>query len=211
MSLSSLSKWFFGSIDKSLGLRSTEVVTKPQDLTDQQLVALILEGDKNQFAELMNRYERIILSFLLPMLNYHRQDTEDVCSEVWIRAYQKLGSYKPKYKFLSWIYQVARHVCVDHLRKNKKRALSLDLQDPMYETLIQDQDQPMFTRGDLTRILAKLRPQDREMLVLRYLQGFSVDEIGQLHNLKSNQVSVRLSRAKDRAQKLIRQYYPQPT
>jgi RNA polymerase sigma-70 factor (ECF subfamily) len=186
-------------------------VTNSQDLTDQQLVALILEGDKNQFAELMGRYERIILGYLLPMLNYHRQDTEDVCSEVWIRAYQKLGSYKPKYKFLSWIYQVARHVCVDHLRRNKKRELSLDLQEPSYEKLIQDGGQDVFSRADLTRILEKLRPQDREMLVLRYLQGFSVDEIGQLHNLRGPQVSVRLTRAKDRAQKLIREYYPQLT
>jgi RNA polymerase sigma-70 factor (ECF subfamily) len=209
MPFASLAHKIANLVDNSTQLESAKPVSTSGNLTDQQVVALVLQGDKDQFAVLMDRYERIILSYLLPMLNYHRQDTEDVCSEVWIRAYQKLGSYKPRYKFLSWIYQVARHVCVDHLRRNKKRELSIDLQDPVYEQLIQDEGGDVFSHRDLTKILEKLRPQDREMLVLRYLQGLSIAEIGELHRLKQAQVSVRLTRAKDRAQKLIQEYYPQ--
>jgi RNA polymerase sigma factor (sigma-70 family) len=196
-------------IDKNPGVGSAMFVSNPSKLTDSEIISLVLDGQKDQFALLMDRYERIIVGYLLPMLNYHRQDTEDVCSEVWIRAYQKLGSYKPKGKFLSWIYQVARNVCIDHLRKNKKRELSVDLQDPIYERLIQDEGQNLFSQRDLTKILEKLRAQDREMLILRFLQGLGVEEIGQLHHLRPAQVSVRLSRAKTRAQKYVQQEYHQ--
>ncbi len=199
---------FCNFIDKKLVTYSTAVVNLSENSSDQEVVKAVLSGDKQNFALLMERYERVIIAYVLPMVNYNKQDTEDICSNVWIKVYQKLDSYNENYKFLSWIYQISRNVCIDHLRKNIKKEISVDLQEPIYEEMIKEENEDLCTHGELAKILDELNPLDRDLLILKYLQGYSVTEIGEMQKLKPSQVSVKLTRAKDRAQKLVHKLYP---
>ena len=184
---------------------------KQTSTTDQhsepELIRAICSGESDKFEILYSSYERQIFSYVFNMMNHHRQDTEDVCSAVWIKAYNKLNSFNGRHKFFSWIYSIARNSCYDALRK-KKRKKQISSDD--IETL----ERPVFhiedlnaTKEQLYETLKALKKEDKNLLVLRYIEDYKPKEIANILNLKVNQVSVRIHRAKQRAQNIIQSQY----
>ena len=87
--------------------------------TDFELVAEIQSGHEAGYDELMGRYKRPVLNFVYRMLG-DAAEAEDVAQEVFVRAYQKLGNYRPETKFSTWLFTLARNAAIDRLRWRKR-------------------------------------------------------------------------------------------
>ena len=102
------------------------IENKYHNLSDLQLVQMTLAVDKDHYRGLLDRYQNQIFAYLLRLLNFNRQETEDCVSQAFINAYIKLNSYQPDRSFPSWMYKIAHNVAVDYIRKNSGRHLSFD-------------------------------------------------------------------------------------
>ena len=178
-----------------------------EELSEADLIGAICNGDTQKFELLYNSYQRQIFSYVFNMMNHHPQDTEDVCSEVWIKAYDKLRSYNGKHKFFSWLYSIARNTCYDALRKKKrKRVISSD-DIEKFERPPLVIDELNGNKEQLYDTLQKLKQEEKNILILRYIEDYKPQEIARLLNLNVNQVSVRIHRAKDKAKKILSKTY----
>ena len=89
-----------------------------QDATDAALVERVLAGDTEAFAPLVDRYQRVLFTVALRMLG-NRADAADVTQTAFVRAFEKLGSYDPRYRFFSWIYRIALNECLNVQRAQR--------------------------------------------------------------------------------------------
>ena len=180
---------------------------KYENMTDLQLVQMTLAIDKEYFRGILLRYQNQIFAYLFRLLNFNRHETEDCVSQAFINAYTKLTSYQPERTFSSWIYRVAHNVAIDHIRKNSGKFLTFDPE--------QHSDIPISQTNEfkdkLDFILSKLSLEDKNILILFYIQGLSQQDLSDLYNLLPNTVAVKIKRAKEKAKKLIAIYYPENT
>ena len=95
-------------------------------LSDAELVELVLTGDQDAFALLVERYKDAVQNLAYRMLS-NVTEAEDVTQEVFVRAYTQLATYKPAHKFSTWLLSIASHLAIDQLRR--RRFLALPLED----------------------------------------------------------------------------------
>ena len=88
------------------------------ELTDFQLVERLQRGEDTAFDELMGRYKRPVLNFAFRMLG--EAEAEDVAQDVFVRVYQRIGDYRPRGKFSTWLFALARNACIDRLRYRQR-------------------------------------------------------------------------------------------
>jgi len=170
--------------------------------TDLELVNLTLKDSiTGAFDEILNRWQAPILRYCLRLLNYDQSDADDATSETFLKAYKNLASYKPEFKFSSWLYRIAHNSAVNQIRHNSK-FFSIDLQDFWHIPAPTVADQKL-TSGELEQVLSKLKPSDRNLLVLFHLEEKSLREISDILKLTENTVAVKLKRARERARKLL--------
>lgn len=158
-----------------------------------------LKGDETAFAGLVETYQRPVYNLCYRMLG-DPIDAEDAAQETFWRAYQNLKRYDPARPFPTWLLSIAAHYCIDQQRKRRIPILSVDLlpeEDapdpaPNPEKIVGDMEES----SQMRRLLAKLGPQDRAAVVLRYWYDFSEEEIARSLSLTVSAVKSRLHRAR---------------
>ena len=140
----------------------------------------------------------------------HRQDdVEDIAQQVFLKVYLSLNRFDQRAAFSTWLYKIAVNECWDHLRKKKVRPLlyEADLSEEQVSQLdgiaalgrpTDGLDEQAETRDTLQRVLDILPEQDRQLLLLKEVEGFSVQELAEILGLNVNTVKVRLFRARGR-------------
>jgi RNA polymerase sigma-70 factor (ECF subfamily) len=93
--------------------------------TDHDLVGFARAGSEAAYRELLGRYQRPVFSLVYRMVR-DRELAEDLAQETFVKVFNHLGSYNPKYKFSSWIFKIANNLAIDTLRKKGLRTVSLD-------------------------------------------------------------------------------------
>src|SRR5678815_628129 len=93
--------------------------------TDQEIVRWAREGRERAYRELIRRYERPIFSLVYRMVR-DRELSEDLSQETFVKALNALDSYRPEFKFSSWIFKIANNTAIDHLRRRELDTLSLE-------------------------------------------------------------------------------------
>jgi RNA polymerase sigma-70 factor (ECF subfamily) len=163
---------------------------------NKNLIDKILHGESDLFAQIVDEYDRQILVYCLKMLNFHQEDAEDVAMQVFTKVYLNLASYNSKQKFSSWIYRIAHNETVNFIKKNS-RQWTVELTDflPVFSQPKED----YFNSQILDKVLNNLKSNDKEILILFYLQELSLQEIGDVLKLTENSVAQRLRRARNRA------------
>jgi RNA polymerase sigma factor (sigma-70 family) len=158
---------------------------------DAIVIAAVLSGDRNAFAALVGRYERVVQGMAL---SYGTGNVfaEDVAQETFLRAFKDLGRLRDANRFGPWLMQIARGVAIDYARKNARQQ---PLTDEAGETFEHD---PATT--ELHRMLreevSRLAPAFREIIVLHYFSGKSTREIADLLGLSKAAAQKRLQRAR---------------
>ena len=182
---------------------------------EKALVQQAKAGDRNAFAALVSAYEGKIYNLALRYLG-NREDAMDASQEVFLRVFRFLPGFQEESGFSTWIYRIGVNVCKDMLvKRNKRNELSLELPDDEedYRTVeVSDErydPQAIVEQSDLRESLAsaiaELPQQQREMIVLRDIQGLSYEEIGQVLCLEIGTVKSRLSRARENLRKKLLQ------
>src|SRR5438034_3965834 len=95
------------------------------NLPDADVVALAQRGREPAYRELIRRYERPIFSLIYRMVR-DRELAEDLAQEAFVKALNAIESYRPEFKFSSWIFKIANNAAIDHLRRRELDTLSLE-------------------------------------------------------------------------------------
>ncbi len=180
-------------------LSNTGIVV--DEMSDAGIVELVLHGDQNVFAVLVERYKDAVQNLAYRMLG-NATEAEDVTQEAFVRAFTQLATYKPAHKFSTWLLSIASHLSIDQLRR--RRFLALPLEDvPFLEWIVDAGVSPEQSalRGEqhdeVQTYLQRLPGKYRAVIVLRYWHDFSYDEIANALNLTPALVKARLHRARE--------------
>ncbi len=178
---------------------------------DSKLVAKALKGDRKAFEMIVRKYEQPLTNYLGRMTG-EREAALDFTQEVFIKVYCSLGSYRPAYKFSTWLFKIASNHLIDHWRKKKLPTMSLDQpvddNDCSLTPQVPDPGPSVARKFELAEIRQKIeRALDaipeafRELFVLRHVNEFSYEEIADIKSLPVGTVKNRVFQAKEMLRK----------
>lgn len=178
-------------------------------LYDYQLVRRAVDKkDQKAYAELMSRYRDSIYFMLLKMIN-NKDDAEDLTIEAFGKAFNRLHQYTPNYAFSTWLFKIASNNCIDWIRKQKKKTLSIDnpigtedgdemtieirSHGPDPADVVIKEQKALIMR----EVVEKLKPRYRTLIELRYYKEYSYEEIAEELDLPLGTVKAQLFRARE--------------
>jgi RNA polymerase sigma-70 factor (ECF subfamily) len=165
---------------------------------DEKLVEATLSGDDHAFAELAARHKGRVFGIASRFAS-HAAELEDICQEVFVQAYFKLGQYRRDSPFEHWLVRIATHKCYDYLRKRRRNASTLSVESMLESGYEPSAPEPPAPHPDLERLhaaLAALSPKERLVLTLLELEERSVQEIADFTGWSVANVKVRAFRAR---------------
>jgi len=173
------------------------------DKTDQDLVNDFREGDDLAFVVLYNRHKRNLVFFCFKMVQ-DQNTAEDIAQEAFLKVYLKRTKLQRDGNFKSFIFTIARNLCLNHLRNHKNNVV-LDTETVLKnELFVEDPFHKNIDKNDiLTRALAQMSVNYRELLILREYEGFSYGEIAVLTNLSESAVKSKLFKARKKLREII--------
>jgi RNA polymerase sigma-70 factor (ECF subfamily) len=173
----------------------------PQDVEDAALVERCLGGDQRAFEALVQRHQRSLFTVAARMLG-NRADAADATQNAFVRVYQNLGSYDPRYRFFSWIYRILVNECLNTLRARRQTEEPVDVIDTTDGPL--EALEAAERRRLVQQALMALQPELRVVIVLRHYTGLSYEEIGEaVGGLPVKTVKSRLYSARQRLAQLL--------
>jgi RNA polymerase sigma-70 factor, ECF subfamily len=175
---------------------------------DRELVRRAQKDDKAAFEELVKRHQSRVFAVAGGILR-NREDVEDIAQQVFLKAYFSLKRFDQRAAFSTWLYKITVNECWDLLRKRKVRPLVFEAEfseeqarqyDGMEEKAdgVPDISERLALRQEVEELMECLEERDRMMLVMKEVQGFSVEEIAEILEINGNTVKVRLFRARQR-------------
>ncbi|MFN7545646.1 MAG: RNA polymerase sigma factor [Acidobacteriota bacterium] len=190
-----------------------------RSLSDEALlVARVQKRDELAFRELVERYQNKVFSIIYGILR-NRNDAEDISQQVFTKVYSSIGNFDSRSSLLTWIYKITVNECYDYLRKKRVRKL-------VYESDISEDDNRLMENSEVTRdqsvpsdlrlaqrdlllkILEKISDEDRTLILLKEVEGHSVEELARRTGMNENTIKVKLFRARQKllkaAQRLLR-------
>ncbi len=179
-------------------------------IKDGDAIAACQKGDHESFRILVRRYERELMGHALALLG-NREDALDVVQETFVRAFKSISRFQPGRKFYPWIYSILRNLCVDRFRQ---KAREEKRQDALWKA---EDLNPKFDEADeriqvLWNALGKLSQEDREIIVLKHLEGRKYQEISEMLQIARGTVMSRLYRARQKLKEVVsRQSEGNPT
>ena len=143
-----------------------------------QLVVLAQQGDQTAFASLYEQYSPLVYRFLRRRLDGPDEIVEDLTEDVFVKVYEKLDRYVERgLPFTAWLYRIAHNHLVDYLRSlPRMTASSLDAVAEVPERAATAAFSRVLDRQSLEPALARLTPEQRQTIELRFLEGMSVAE-----------------------------------
>lgn len=165
---------------------------------EEAIVRRVLSGETEAFAELVDRYKVAVFNLCARML-HNPTEAEDAAQEVFLRAYNQLGTYQPGRRFSTWLLSIASHYCIDLLRRRRP---VVDIESIAFWKQ-SDQPEPEETavleetRDEVRDLLKSLPEKYRGVTILRYWQDLSYDEIAEATGLSVGTVKTRLFRARE--------------
>ena len=177
---------------------------------DYRLIQLAIEGNQKAFAELMGYYRESLYYLLLKMVN-SKEDAEDLSIETFEKAFRKIDTYKPTYAFSTWLFRIATNHGIDFLRTSEKRANNVYI-DSDFNYAGDFHKKVIITEDSLNpeekivnnqkkiiikNIIQKLSADYRRIIVLRYFEEYSYNEISEKLDLPLGTVKARLYRSRE--------------
>jgi RNA polymerase sigma-70 factor (ECF subfamily) len=181
---------------------------------DRELVRRAQKDDKQAFEELVRRHQNRVFAVAGGILR-SREDVEDIAQQVFLKAYFSIKRFDQRAAFSTWLYKITVNECWDMLRKKKVRPLVLEAelseeQAQVYQASSEQSDgkpdtsEQMAAREQVEELISCLEQRDRSMLVLKEVEGFSVEEIAEIMGINANTVKVRLFRARQKITERVR-------
>jgi len=170
---------------------------------DAELVASSQTGDPVAFEELVRQHQRMIHSLTYRMTG-STADAEDLAQEVFLRAYEQLGSFRGSAKFSTWLYRIAMNTCLNWKQSEVRRyQLHAQAAEEMSAQRAGNEDAPGAHSNEVQAALLKLPAKQRAAIVLTIHDGLSHAEAAHILGCSETTVSWRVFAAKRKLKKLL--------
>ena len=177
------------------------VTEKTPPLTDERLVELALDGDEEAFGLLVRRYQRRLTAFLSQLVG-DLELARELSQEAFVRAWSALSRFNPKYRFSTWLFRIAHNLGIDQLRRRRLKTVSLyrtDAEGDEVEVVVPDAEKDPLGHlenhalaSELRQVIDELRPEYRELVLLRHFAGLSYQEIADFKEMPLGTVKNKL-------------------
>ena len=183
--------------------------------TDSPEVALVRraqKGDEPAFRQIVERYQSKVFAIIHGVLR-NRNDVEDIAQQVFTKVYFALGKFNFRSSLVTWIYKITVNECYDYLRKQKVRKLvyesdlgeeearRVENAEDLERGPAQAADRVTEQRQYVFKLLERLSEEERALLMLKEIEGYSVEELAEMHGMNQNTVKVKLFRARQKVVK----------
>jgi RNA polymerase sigma-70 factor (ECF subfamily) len=175
------------------------------------LVRRVQARDEMAFREIVERYQAKVFSIIYGILR-NRNDAEDIAQQVFAKIYFSIRNFDFRSSLLTWIYKITVNECYDYLRKKRVRKLvyesdfsaedaqRMEASDPAVDPKT-PVDVRLAQRDLIVKLLSKVSEQDRSLILLKEVNGHSVEELAAMTGLNENTIKVKLFRTR---QKLLK-------
>jgi RNA polymerase sigma-70 factor (ECF subfamily) len=173
---------------------------KYSTLTDEEIVALIINEGKNELFELIyNRYFSKVKDKCYSFFK-NKQKSEEFANDILSKAFEKLNSFKGKSTFSSWLYSITYNTIIDYLRKKKQLHYPNWNQENEIPEIIDESDSEVneISYENLMLVIEKIHPEEKALLMMKYQDGLSLKEIAHSMSISEDAVKMRLKRARTR-------------
>jgi RNA polymerase sigma-70 factor (ECF subfamily) len=178
---------------------------------ESRLIERAKARDEAAFRELVEKYQSKVFSIIYGILR-NQNDAEDIAQQVFTKIYFSIQNFDSRSSLLTWIYKITTNECYDYLRKKRVRKL-------VYESDVSEDDTRMMENSEanadraqgiddqlaqrelVTKLLEKVNPEERNLILLKEVEGLSVQELADMTGLNENTIKVKLFRAR---QKLLK-------
>ncbi|MCE2454625.1 MAG: sigma-70 family RNA polymerase sigma factor [Gemmatimonadetes bacterium] len=180
-------------------------------LADAELVQLACGNHQDAYREIVVRYERPLFSMIFRMVR-DRGLAEDLTQEAFVRAFKAIDSFKPSYKFSSWIFKIAHNHTIDHLRRRRLQTVSMhgsphartadEAERSSFDAVCTGERPDQFVEnrelgGQIEAAIATLRDEYRAAIILRHVEGYSYNEIAEIIGVPLGTVKTYIHRARN--------------
>jgi len=173
------------------------------------LVRRVQSGDEMAFREIVERHQTKVFSIIYGILR-NRNDAEDIAQQVFAKVYFSIRNFDFRSSLLTWIYKITVNECYDYLRKKKVRKLVYESDFSMEDAKRMEASEPdrkqavddQLAQQDLViKLLSKVSQEDRSLMLLKEVEGHSVEELARMTGMNENTIKVKLFRTR---QKLLK-------
>ncbi len=183
--------------------------------SDRELVQQAGRGDKEAFQELVERYQRKILSVAIGMMQ-NREDALELTQETFVKAYENLSRFKGESSFYTWLYRIVVNLAIDQRRKDRRHPTTSlqdrvgggeDLEANLPDQRLNDpyqQAQSQEIGERLRQAINELTPDHKAVILLREVEGLSYEDISRVMQCSKGTVMSRLHYARKKLQSKLR-------
>jgi RNA polymerase sigma-70 factor (ECF subfamily) len=182
---------------------------------DNIYITKVLEGDRNAFAYLVDKYKTMVYSLALRLVK-DREEAEEISQDAFIKAYQSLAKFKGKAKFSSWLYRIVYNTAISKLRQQPAGRVSLD-ESNISDTLYMDskENYETLSAGERKKYIEKaldsLDKDEKMFIILYYYEEQDLDEIASIAGLTKTNTKVKLFRARKKMLMVLQSYLKEET
>jgi len=174
------------------------------------LVRRAQAGDESAFQEIVERYQSKVFSIIHGIVR-QRNDVEDIAQQVFTKIYFSMRNFDFRSSLITWVYKITVNECFDYLRKKKVRKLvyESDMSEDEVRRVENSETGSKAVRADtnlarrdyVVKLLERVSGEERELLMLKEVEGYSVEEMARRLKMNENTIKVKLFRAR---QKLVK-------
>ena len=190
--------------------------TKFNPPEEEALIALAANGNEEAFGNLVSMYEKLVYNTVRSKIS-SPEDALDISQEVFIKIWRYIGRYRGDCRFSTWVYKICRNTCLDFLRRSQhyvteRMPVFTDRDGDETEAELPDESaasspERTFEKNDDIRMVREaidaLSPEQREVILLRDIEGYTYDEISEMLSIEIGTVKSRLSRARSNLRSII--------
>jgi RNA polymerase sigma-70 factor (ECF subfamily) len=195
-------------------MERTVTASMPMSLSntdvDSDLVERYLGGDMTAFDELMIRYERQIYRVCYRFTE-NRDDAMDLAQEVFIKAFEHLGSFRRESSLKTWLYRIAMNHCINHVKKHSYEFVEVSETIGSVGASVQSQIEDREQREHFRRLVKQLPPKQKAILELRINEQLSYEEIAKISGRSVSTIKASVFFALEKLRKLVKDPTPKQT
>lgn len=175
--------------------------------TDNIIIDRVKNGDKNAYAQIVDRYKDKVYSLVYGIVR-NEETAQELAQDIFIKAFTALKKFRKESSFSTWIYRIAYNTTISETRKNKQKVLSFDeqLEKASSEDLsasLEAEDNNEVKKELLHQALNQLHAEERLILMLYYFEEQSIDEISKSSGLSQSNVKVKLFRLRNKLKDIM--------
>jgi RNA polymerase sigma-70 factor, ECF subfamily len=178
--------------------------TKP----DEYYIKRTLKGNVKEYAFLVEKYKYMVYTLTIRIVK-NREEAEEISQDVFVKAFEKLESFKGESKFSTWIYKIAYYASLDVIKRNKRTVNSESIENVRDGDLENVQDALEYLHEKerkkvINEALLKLNEDERTILTLYYFEEYPVKEISKVVNLSVDNIKTKLFRSRKKLATILK-------